>query len=106
MKGAAHLPHQPVQHFGARGAAGGQEGAEFLGQVDQDRSAFEQAHRLRRTGQQGGDLGIGVHIDKAAGKLVARADVDEPGVVFGAWPAASSSSSRMLTFCPLGVASE
>ena len=42
---AAHLPEQPVEYFGARRAGRGQEFAELLGEVDQDRSALEQARR-------------------------------------------------------------
>ena len=105
---AAHLPEEPGQAFGARGALGRQQGAELLGEIDEDRARFEDAHRLGfATVEQSRDLGIRIDGDKAAAELVALADLDRPGVVFGAaWPSARSSSSMMVTFTPLGVASE
>jgi hypothetical protein len=41
---AAHLPEQPRQALGPRRRLAGQEGAELLGQVQQDRARLEHAH--------------------------------------------------------------
>ncbi|MNH27055.1 hypothetical protein D3C79_871480 [compost metagenome] len=80
-----HLPEQPVQGFGTRGRTGGQEGCEFLGQVQQDRTRFEYPNRwLDAAIEQGGDLRVGVDLNEPTGELVAFADADQPGVVLGA----------------------
>jgi hypothetical protein len=53
------------------------------------------------------DLGVRVDLDEAGAELVALADIDQPGVVFGVLcPAASSSSNMIVTFTPFGVPSE
>ena len=52
----------------------------------QDGAAFEHALGVRGIAivEQGGDLAVGVERDEAAAELVAFADVDQPGVIFGA----------------------
>jgi hypothetical protein len=61
------------------------EGAELLGEIDEDRAALEHAGgRIGRTVDHGRDLGVGIDLDEAAGELVALADADHPGVIFGA----------------------
>jgi hypothetical protein len=82
---AAHLPEQPRQALGALPQVGGQEGAELLGQVQQDRAGLEHADRLRPAAvDQRRDLGVRVGRDEAAAELLAFVDADQPGVVFGA----------------------
>ena len=83
---AAHLPHQPATGRRCARRVGGQEGAEFLGEVEQDGAAFEHALGVRRVRavEQGGDLAVGIERDEAAAELVAFADVDQPGVIFRA----------------------
>ena len=82
---AAHLPEQPGQALGARGALLRQELAELLGEVHEDRAGLEDADRLRAAAvDHRRDLGIRVDRDEAAAELVALADPDQPGVVFGA----------------------
>ena len=68
------------------GGIGRQEGAELLGEVEQDRAAFEHALRARGIAvvEQRGDLAVGIERDEAAAELVAFADVDQPGVIVGA----------------------
>ena len=86
----AHLPLQPGQALGPRGRAGGQEGAELLGQIHEDRAGFEHPDRLRSAAVvERRNLGVRVDLDEAAGELVALADLDQPGVVFGAAVAGS-----------------
>ena len=53
--------------------------------MQQERGRFGDAHR-RGSGavEQGGDLGIGIDGDEARPELLAVADLDQPGVVFGA----------------------
>jgi hypothetical protein len=79
----AHLPEQPRQALGARGAASGEKGAaELLGQVQQDRTGFEDAHRRRPAAvEQRRNLRVRVDGDEATGELGAVVDADEPGVV-------------------------
>ena len=104
-----HLPEQPVKRLGPRRRVLGQESAELFGEVEQDRPALEHALGLCRIGpvEQRRNLRIGVQFDEARTELVALADVDVPGVIFRAsCPAASNSSSMIVTFCPLGVPSE
>ncbi len=83
----SHLPEQPVHRLGARPDVRRQEGAEFLGQIEQDRAGFEQPDRLaaalRRVIHHRRDLGIRIDRDEAGAELVALADADQPGVVFG-----------------------
>ena len=82
--GGAHLPEQPVQAFGAPVMVGGQKRAELLGQVEQNGAGFEQpGRRFGVVIHHRRDLGIGVDFDEAGGELVAFADIDQPGIVFG-----------------------
>ena len=82
---AAHLPEQPRQAFGARGRIGGQQRAELLGQVQQDRAGLEHTDRLRAAAvQQCRNLRVRVHRDEATAELLAFADADHPGVVLRA----------------------
>ena len=82
---AAHLPEQPGQAFGAGGGVGGEEGAELLGEIEQDGAGFEEADRLGAAAiHQGRDFGVGIDGDETAAELVAIADADQPGVVLGA----------------------
>ena len=81
---AAHLPEQPRQGLGAFRAGCGQELAELLGEIDEDCAGFEDPDRLGTAAiEQRRDFGIGIHVDEAAAELVALADVDQPGVIFG-----------------------
>ena len=53
--------------------------------MHQDRAALEHPHRLCAAAvHQRRDLGVRVDLDKAGAELVALADVDQPGVIFGA----------------------
>jgi hypothetical protein len=80
-----HLPEQPVERFGARRHRLRQEGAELFGQVEQDRTGFEHAHRLVAAAvHQRRDLRVRVDLDEAARELRALVDADQPGIVFGA----------------------
>ena len=82
---AAHLPEQPRQALGARRRVGRQEGAELLGEMDQDRAGLEHADRLRSAAiHQRGDLRVRIDRDEAAAELLALIDADQPGVVLGA----------------------
>src|SRR5690349_14033892 len=82
---AAHLPEQPGQALGACGALLGQELAEFLSEVHQDRTGLEDADRFRAAAvHHRRDLRVRIDLDEAAAELVALADADQPGVVFGA----------------------
>ena len=82
---AAHLPEQPRQAFGARGRRGGQQGAELLGQMHQDRAGLEDPDRLRAAAvEQRRDLRVRIDLDEAAAELLAVADLHQPGVVFRA----------------------
>jgi hypothetical protein len=82
---AAHLPEQPVQRFGALVGIGRQEGAEFLREIEQDRSGLEHAARLGTAAiHESRYLRVRVDIHKAAAELLALADVDQPGIVLGA----------------------
>ncbi len=82
--GAAHLPHQPRQGFGALRGVGGQKGAEFFGEMDQDRPRFEHPDRFGAAAvDKRGDLAVRIGANEAARKLVALADVDQPSVIFG-----------------------
>jgi len=67
------------------GILGGLRAEPLLRQIDEDRARFEHAHRLGLgTVEQSRDLRIRIDGDKAAAELVALADPDQPGVVFGA----------------------
>jgi hypothetical protein len=81
VRGRAHLPEQPVQCFGAACQVGGQEGAEFFRQVEQDRTGFEDPEGRLHAAVQQGRQGFFVSrpSDRAvdAGELAARR-----GVVF------------------------
>ena len=82
---AAHLPEQPGQALGPALAVRRQEGAELLGEIEQDRAGLEHADRRRAAAvHQRGDLRVRVHADEAAAELVAVADADQPGIVFRA----------------------
>src|SRR3546814_14229342 len=82
---AAHLPHQPRQRFGTLCGVGRRESAEFFGKMDQDCARFEHPDRFAAaTVDERGDLAVRIGADEAARKLVALADVDQPGVIFGA----------------------
>ena len=85
----AHLPEEPGEALGPRAGFGRQEGAELLGEIEQDRAGFEHADRLRAAAvDHGRDLRIGIDRDEAAAELIALADLDQPGVVLGALVAA------------------
>ena len=59
------------------------ERAEFVRQVEQDRTGFEHAPWcLLAIVHERRDFGIRVHPDKSAAELVALADPDQPGVIF------------------------
>jgi hypothetical protein len=80
-----HLPEQPIERFGARGGALGQQGTKLFGQIQQDGAGLKHARgRLGAAVEQGRNFGVGVDRHKTAGELVAIADFDEPAVVFGA----------------------
>ena len=82
---AAHLPEQPGEALGARRRLGRQEGAELFGEMDEDGAGLEHPDRLFAAAvEQRRDLRIRIDRDEAAGELVAVADPDRPGVVFGA----------------------
>jgi hypothetical protein len=80
---ARHLPEGPGEHLGARGRIGGEEHPELFGQVHEDRPALE--HPDRGIGvaavKERRDLRIGIHRDKAAGKLFSGRNVDRPCVI-------------------------
>ncbi len=60
------------------------ESAKAVGEIQQDGAGFEDAQRLGTpTIHQGRDLGVGIDLHEAAGKLIALADTDQPGVVLG-----------------------
>ena len=62
-----------------------QQCAEFLGEIEQDRTGFEQARRCVGTViHQRRDLAVGIDVDKAAAELVAIPDVDQIGIIFRA----------------------
>ena len=82
---ATHLPEQPRHTFGALAWVFGDECAEFLGQMQHDRSGFKQA--LRRVAgpvHHRGNFGVRVDVDKAGSELIPFADVDQPRVILGA----------------------
>ena len=80
---AAHLPEQPAQRFGALRTVLGQERAEFLRQIQQDRARFKHPLRLGfAMVHQRRDLRIRIGRHKAAAELIAIADLDQPGIVF------------------------
>ena len=83
---AAHLPEQPGQAFGARRGLGRQKRiVEFLGKVHQDGGGLEDADRLWAAAvDHRRDLRVRVDRDKPAAELIALADADQPGIVFGA----------------------
>lgn len=84
MNGAEPTCQNSHEKFGAFLARRGQQHAELLGQVHQDRAGFEHAERLRAAAvDQGRNLGVGVDIDEAGGELVTLEDLDQPGIVFG-----------------------
>jgi hypothetical protein len=101
---AAHLPEEPGQAFGARGALGRQQGAELLGEIDDSKT---------RTGlgsersSKAGILEFGLTATKPLPNwapspiLTGQASYSAPR-----WPSARSSSSMTVTFTPLGVARE
>ncbi len=81
----SHLPEQPIEAFGAGGTARGQKSAEFLGEVDEDRTRLEDADRRGAAPvEKSGDLGVRIDGDEAASELAALVDPDQPGVVLGA----------------------
>ena len=60
---AAHLEHQPLDRLVAADSIAWQQLAGFLGKIDQDRPAFEQAHRCTVWPERvddGWDLAVGV----------------------------------------------
>ena len=67
---AAHLEHQPLQHFVSRGDRFGHEAASLGSEVDEDRARFEQRKRLAF-----GSVGVDDGRD-----LVVRADREEFGL--------------------------
>jgi hypothetical protein len=81
---------------------------EFLGEIDQDRSRFEDPDRLRTAAvDEGRDLRIRIHRDETAAELLAVADLDQPGVVLGAAPSERQKLfERNGDFTPFGVPSE
>ena len=81
----AHLPEQPRQALGPGRRLGRQESAERLGEMGEDRSRLEHAERLRPAAvDQRRNLRVRVRVDEPRPELVAVADLDQPGVVFGA----------------------
>ena len=81
----AHLPEQPGEAFRALRGVFGKEGAELLREIEQDRAGLENPRRLRqRIVHQRRNFRIRVDRHEAGAELVAVADPDEPGVVFGA----------------------
>ena len=81
----AHLPHQPVERLRPRPRLGRQERPELLGEIDEDRAALEQADgRVLAMVQHRRDLAVRIGGDEAGAELVAFADPDQPGVIFGA----------------------
>src|SRR5215470_82766 len=82
--GATHLPEQPVERFGALIWIGRQERTKFLRKIEQDRSGLEHATRFGTAPiHQGWYLRVRVHFYKATAKLLAFADIDQPGIVLG-----------------------
>ncbi len=80
---APHLPEQPGQDFGAGRLLAREQGAELLGQVDEDRAGLEDAHGGRsRAVHERRNLGVRIDRDEAATELLALVDLDQPGVVF------------------------
>ncbi len=78
----AHLPEQPAERGSARGGVCRQELAELFGKIEQDRAGFEHPLRRRDTMvHERRNLAVGIDGDEAAGKLVAIADLDKPGVI-------------------------
>jgi hypothetical protein len=81
----AHLPEQPVERLGALVQIGRQERAEFLREIEQDRSGLEHATRFGTAPiHQSRYLRVRVHFYEATAELLALADVDQPGIVLGA----------------------
>jgi hypothetical protein len=97
----AHLPHQPRNRFPPRGRIGGDELARLVGQVQQDRTALEQADRLT-AGAVGiddcGDLAVGVEAEEF-GRLLVVLRESTRCASYGR----PVSSSMIDTFTPLGV---
>src|SRR5579872_6318834 len=82
---AAHLPEQPRQAFGACSSLHRQELPELLGEIDQDRTRLEYAHRRWLTAvEQRRNLGVGVYRHETAAELIAVTDFDQPRVVLRA----------------------
>ena len=85
VRRTAHLPHEPRHALGALGNVGGQKGFEFFGQIEQDRTRFKHALWFgRAVVQQRWNFRIWIHAHKAAAKLHAFADANEPSIVFSA----------------------
>ena len=79
----AHLPEQPAERFGTFARVRGQEFAKLFCQVKQDIAGLEHpAWRGNAVIHQGGNFRVGIHLHKAAAKLVAILDIDQPGIVF------------------------
>ena len=83
--GAAHLPEQPRHALCPGAGFGRKKFAKFFGEINKNSARFEDPRgRFCRVVEQGGNLGIGVDIDKAAANLIALTNVGYPGVLFGA----------------------
>jgi len=65
---------------------GGEQASELLGEVEQDRAAFEHPLGIGRVAavEERGDLAVGTDRDEARAELLALADFDQPGVIFRA----------------------
>ncbi len=67
---------------------GGEEGAELLGEMEQDGAGLEEADRFRAAAiEQCGDFGVGIDCYETAAELIAVVDADQPGVVLGTFVA-------------------
>ncbi|MNL60140.1 hypothetical protein D3C87_1839270 [compost metagenome] len=90
IRRGCHLPEQPVHRFGPGLVFLRQEGAELFSEVEQDRTRFEYADRLRSGPvHQRRDLRVRIDLDEARAELVALVDADQPGIVFSSGMAGS-----------------
>ncbi len=81
----AHLPEQPREGFRPRRRFRRQEGAELLGEMQQEAPDSKTRIGTRSAAvDQCGDLGVGIGLDEARAELLSLADLDNPRVIFGA----------------------
>jgi hypothetical protein len=81
---AAHLPHQPLHDLGPFCDIGRQEPAAAFGQIDHDRTGFEnrQARVVTRVViDDGRDLVVGRYLQKFGRMLLVVADIDRDNLV-------------------------